>query len=124
MAHLSPGEYALTDHTLRLRVLKVIILRVRTMMDDLMLSNGNVCGNERGSVLPSSIQKAGRDSDSLTMTPNGCENSRAAMPPSDTNPVKASQTGEVGGLLVTLGGPDYLESRDVAIVNINSIYSI
>ena len=94
------------------------------MTDDLMLSNGNVCGNERGGVLPSSFQKAGRDSDSLTMTPSGCENTRSAMSSSDTNPVKTSQTSEVGGLLVTLGGPDYSENRDVAIVNINNVHCI
>ena len=83
-----------------------------------MLSNGNVCGNERGSMLPSSIQKAGRDSDSLTMTPNGCENVHVAMLSSDTNPVEALQTDRLGRVRMALGGPGYVENQDVAIENI------
>ena len=91
------------------------------MMDDLSLSNGNVGGNERGSELPSSVQKAGSEiqSDSLTMTPSGCESTRSGMVPSDTKPVETLQTDREGRVRMAHGGPGKVENRDVAIVNIH-----
>ena len=92
------------------------------MMDDLSLSNGNVGGNERGSELPSSVQKAGSEiqSNSLTMTPNSYGSTRAAMVPSDTKPVETLQAGGQGRVLMAHGGPSKVENWDVAIVNINT----
>ena len=86
-----------------------------------MLSNGNVGGNECGSELPSSVQKAGSEiqSDSLTMTPSGCESTRSAMVPSDTKPVETLQTDREGRVRMAHGGPGKVEDRDVAIVNIH-----
>ena len=88
-----------------------------------MLSNGNVCGNERGSELPSSVQKAGSEiqSDSLAMTPNSYGSTRAAMVPSDTKPVETLQTDREGRVRMAHGGPGKVEDRDVAIVNIHII---
>ena len=93
------------------------------MTDGLSLSNGNVGGNERGSELPSSVQKAGSEiqSDSLTMTPNSYGSTRAAMVPSDTKPVETLQAGGQGRVLMAHGGPSKVENWDVAIVNINTI---
>ena len=86
-----------------------------------MLSNGNVGGIECGSELPSSVQKAGSEiqSDSLTMTPSGCESTRSAMVPSDTKPVETLQTDREGRVRMAHGGPGKVEDRDVAIVNIH-----
>ena len=96
------------------------------MTDDLMLSNGNVGGSECGSELPSSVQKAGSEiqSDSLTMTPNSYGNTRAAMVPSDTKPVETLQTDKEGRVLMAHGGPSKVENWDVAIVNINSCINL
>ena len=102
----------------RLRVLKDSY-PARAHDDGRLNALGNVCGNERGSVLPSSIQKAGRDSDSLTMTPNSYGSTRAAMVPSDTKPVETLQAGGQGRVLMAHGGPSKIEDWDVAIVNIN-----
>ena len=90
------------------------------MTDDLMFSNGNVGGNECGSELPSSVQKAGSgiQSDSLAMTPNSYGSTRAAMVPSDTKPVETLQTGWRGRVCMALNGPSKTEDRDVAIENI------